>query len=106
MEKVCKEHQKTPAIIYGQCIGCELDGLRKQLKMVQSHAKSAMDKLPGRWNEGFQTGLKSQASSVAVLQDRLRQEIQARKDDNAALTADILKLEEENERLRRQLESR
>ncbi len=25
MEKVCKEHREKPAIMYGQCIGCELD---------------------------------------------------------------------------------
>lgn len=28
MEKVCKKHQETPAIMYGECIGCELEKVR------------------------------------------------------------------------------
>ncbi len=31
LEKVCKKHRVKPAIMYGQCIGCELDGLRKKV---------------------------------------------------------------------------
>jgi len=29
--RVCKKHKKTPAVIYGTCIGCELDGLHAEL---------------------------------------------------------------------------
>lgn len=29
--RACKKHIKTPAIIYGMCVGCELDGLRADL---------------------------------------------------------------------------
>ena len=31
MEKVCKKHLEKPAIMYSLCIGCELDGLRKEV---------------------------------------------------------------------------
>lgn len=106
MEKVCKKHQKQPAIMYGQCIGCELDRLHEQLRLLQAHAKSAMDKLPERWNMGFQAGLKQAIPYEKELIEALSAEKKARKDDNAALTAYNLKLEEENAELRRLLESR
>lgn len=65
------------------------------IKLVQSHAKSAMDKLPERWNMGFQAGLKQAIPYEKELTDALAAERKARQDDNAALTADNLKLEEE-----------
>ena len=106
MEKVCKKHQKQPAIMYGQCIGCELDGLHEQLRLVKAHAKSAMDKLPERWNMGFQAGLKQAIPYEKELLKALAEEKKSRKDDNAALTAYNLRLEEENAELRKLLESR
>lgn len=30
--KVCKRHQREPAMIYGQCIGCEIEYYQKKLK--------------------------------------------------------------------------
>jgi|LGOV01.1.fsa_nt_gb predicted nuclease with TOPRIM domain len=30
MTKVCDNHKKSPAIIYGACVGCELEALRKE----------------------------------------------------------------------------
>ncbi|HGO9514221.1 TPA: hypothetical protein ACLEAJ_005079 [Pseudomonas aeruginosa] len=30
MSEVCAKHVKTPAFIYGACIGCELEGLRAE----------------------------------------------------------------------------
>lgn len=95
MGKVCKKHLETPAVMYGECIGCELEGLRQQLKLVQVHAKSALDKLPERWNMGFQAGLKQAIPYEEELQTALKAERKARQDDNATLTADNLKLEDE-----------
>lgn len=78
----------------------ELELVEKSLKVVQGHAKTAMDKLPSKWNEGFQAGLKQSASYVDELREERRVERQGRKDDNAAFTAEILRLEAELERLR------
>ena len=82
------------------CKDCEIAGLREQLKIVQSHAKIAMDKLPERWNMGFQAGLKQAIPYEKELIEALAAEKKSRKDDNAALTVYNLKLEEENAALR------
>lgn len=70
--------------------------LEDSLKKVQNIAKSAMDNLPERWNMGFQAGLKQAIPHEKELTDALAAERQGRKDDNAALTEDILRLEAEN----------
>ena len=66
----------------------------ESLKKVQRIAKDAMDKLPARWNAGFQAGLKQAIPYEKELAEALAAERKARQDDNAALTADILRLEE------------
>ncbi|WP_329028979.1 hypothetical protein [Pseudomonas aeruginosa] len=35
MSKVCAKHVKTPAFIYGACIGCELEGLRAETQALR-----------------------------------------------------------------------
>ena len=79
----------------GQCVGCELESLRSQLKLVQSHAKAALDKLPERWNLGFQSGLKQAIPYEKELLTALAAEKRARQDDNATFTTEIMRLEEE-----------
>lgn len=73
--------------------------LGKSLKLVQSHAKRAMDQLPERWNMGFQAGLKQAVPHEQQLIEALAEEKQARLDDNAKLTADNMVVEAENQRL-------
>jgi len=36
---VCAKHKKKPAIIYGQCVGCELDGLREENRRLKVEVK-------------------------------------------------------------------
>jgi len=66
----------------------------KSIRLVQGHAKRALDGLPARWNAGFQAGLKQAIPYEKELTDALAEERKARQDDNATLTADILRLEE------------
>ena len=73
--------------------------LEANLKHVQGIAKATMDKLPERWNMGFQAGLKQAVPHEKDLTNALSDERKARKDDNAAFTEDILRLEAENNRL-------
>ncbi|HCF0051552.1 TPA: hypothetical protein NH597_003308 [Pseudomonas aeruginosa] len=35
MSEVCAKHVKTPALIYGACIGCELEGLRAEAQALR-----------------------------------------------------------------------
>ncbi|MCC0321289.1 hypothetical protein [Pseudomonas aeruginosa] len=35
MSEVCAKHVKTPAFIYGACIGCELEGLRAETQALR-----------------------------------------------------------------------
>ncbi|MGK8907200.1 hypothetical protein ACRS9D_05280 [Pseudomonas aeruginosa] len=35
MSEVCAKHVKTPAFIYGACIGCELEGLRAEAQALR-----------------------------------------------------------------------
>lgn len=35
MTKVCKQHIEKPALIYGQCIGCELEGYQRRIKELE-----------------------------------------------------------------------
>ena len=81
----------------------ELERVEKSLKVVQSHAKSAMDKLPERWNMGFQAGLKQAVPYENEIQEALRAERQGRKDDNVAFTEEILRLEAENAQLKKSI---
>lgn len=38
--KVCSKHEKEPAIIYGQCVGCEIDNLRKIERLARTFANA------------------------------------------------------------------
>ena len=77
----------------------ELERVEKNMKHVQGIAKATMDKLPERWNMGFQAGLNQAIPYEKDLTNALSEEKKARKDDNAAFTEDILVLEAENNRL-------
>ena len=83
-----------------KCLESQVAELEASLKKVQNIAKGAMDKLPERWNMGFQAGLKQAIPHEKELTDALTAERQGRQDDNAALTEDILRLEAENARLK------
>lgn len=39
--KVCKAHVKKPATIYGQCVGCEIDGLRNRIQELEAQLAAA-----------------------------------------------------------------
>ncbi|MBP2698403.1 hypothetical protein [Pseudomonas aeruginosa] len=39
MSKVCAKHVKTPAFIYGACIGCELEGLRAEAQALREEVE-------------------------------------------------------------------
>lgn len=41
--KVCKKHKITPAVIYGECIGCELEGLRLALATEKARSDSRLE---------------------------------------------------------------
>ncbi|HFH3873758.1 TPA: hypothetical protein ACGJ1X_003927 [Pseudomonas aeruginosa] len=40
MSEVCAKHVKTPAFIYGACIGCELEGLRAEAQALRDERDS------------------------------------------------------------------
>ncbi|WP_319172857.1 hypothetical protein [Pseudomonas aeruginosa] len=40
MSEVCAKHVKTPAFIYGACIGCELEGLRADAQALRDERDS------------------------------------------------------------------
>lgn len=40
MTKVCSKHQAKPAIIYGQCIGCEVERLREVERLARAFANA------------------------------------------------------------------
>lgn len=39
--RVCKKHREKPAIIYGKCIGCEIDLLRLEVQSLRSEKRRA-----------------------------------------------------------------
>lgn len=41
--KVCKKHKTTPAVIYGECVGCELEGLRLALAAEKTRSDSRLE---------------------------------------------------------------
>lgn len=41
MSEVCAKHVKTPAFIYGACIGCELEGLRAEAQALREEVARA-----------------------------------------------------------------
>jgi len=57
VKKVCKKHREKPAIMYGQCIGCELDGLRKQVDDMKYALKVLHTWASFDVSEGQQTAL-------------------------------------------------
>ncbi len=69
------------------------------LRKVQGIARRALDALPAKWNEGFRHGLRTgniqweEGWKYGKEQERLRNE------ENANFTEEIMKLEEEIERL-------
>lgn len=94
--KDCKKHYSEmyeTRLGESPCPWCELDVLRESLRKVQAIAKSALDKLPERWNMGFQAGLKQAIPYEKELQDALKVEKKARQDDNAQFTAGIMRVE-------------
>jgi len=40
MTKVCNKHKADPAIIYGECVGCEIDELWDKVKHLQEENKT------------------------------------------------------------------
>lgn len=38
---VCKKHREKPAIIYGKCIGCEIDLLRMEVQSLRAEKRRA-----------------------------------------------------------------
>ncbi|MBG5838779.1 hypothetical protein I5G21_03055 [Pseudomonas aeruginosa] len=40
MSEVCAKHVKTPAFIYGACIGCELEGLRAEAQALREEVEA------------------------------------------------------------------
>jgi len=73
------------------------------IQRLQSIAKSALDKLPERWNMGFQAGLKQAIPYENEMLAALKEEREARKNDNAVFTDEILRLEEQVADLQRRL---
>ncbi|EQA9736726.1 hypothetical protein ACV344_33570 [Pseudomonas aeruginosa] len=45
MSEVCAKHVKTPAFIYGACIGCELEGLRAEAQALREEVAALRTKL-------------------------------------------------------------
>ena len=39
--RVCKKHREKPAIIYGKCIGCEIDRLRLEVQSLRAEKRRA-----------------------------------------------------------------
>ena len=38
---ICDKHKSDPAPVYGECVGCEIDGLRKEIERLQADLKIA-----------------------------------------------------------------
>lgn len=45
MSEVCAKHVKTPAFIYGACIGCELEGLRAEAQALREEVAAEQKNL-------------------------------------------------------------
>lgn len=73
--------------------------LEAALKLVQFHAKSALDRLPARWNEGYQKGLRDAGFEYEKLKEVLDRHKAERADDNAVLTEQIMAAETRTEQL-------
>lgn len=71
----------------------ENEQLKTSLKLVQSHAKTAIDKCSAKWNEGYHAGLKSAGMEYEKIHPIFQQLKKERADDNAAFTAEIMRLE-------------
>ena len=56
-KRFAKKHRKEPAIIYGQCIGCELDGLREKVSDLEGTLKVIHTWASFDVSEGRQTAL-------------------------------------------------
>lgn len=35
MTKICEKHKSEPAIIYGECVGCEIDRLQAEVERLR-----------------------------------------------------------------------
>lgn len=45
MSEVCAKHVKTPAFIYGACIGCELEGLRAEAQALREEVAALRERV-------------------------------------------------------------
>lgn len=75
----------------------------RQLKLVQHHAKTAMDKLPLHYNKGLQQGIKQAGLDYEKAHEAFKQLKADRATDNANFTEEIMRLEAECERLKEQV---
>lgn len=42
MGKICKKHLEKPTVIYGECVGCEIDNLRSENKRLKAGIKKTL----------------------------------------------------------------
>lgn len=71
MSEVCAKHVKTPAFIYGACIGCELEGLRAETQALREEVK--------RWHEASDEAMQLNIRSRKELRKVTQQHDAARK---------------------------
>lgn len=45
MSKVCKKHRDNPALIYNQCVGCELERMAKEIQILKQQRDELVEKL-------------------------------------------------------------
>lgn len=45
MSKVCKKHRENPALIYNQCVGCELERMAKEIQILKQQRDELVEKL-------------------------------------------------------------
>lgn len=41
--KICEKHKTTPALIYRECVGCELEGLRADVKRLKAESNQILN---------------------------------------------------------------
>ena len=91
--RVCDKHKAKPAWVYGECVGCELDRLRESLRKIQTNA-------PTRWQAGYDAGVNSTNREWESAVAYGKEQEKLRFDENAAFTAEIMKLEAALESIR------
>lgn len=73
------------------------------LKLVQGHAKAALDRCIFKWNEGHIAGMKSAGMEYEKVHEIFKQLKKERADDNASFTEEIMRIEAENSALTAEL---